>query len=270
MVQAQSQLDTAQRHLQSLSQVNQRESARGAAAQVNAAKARLDNAEVQLGYARVLSPISGIVADRMINPGEMAASGAPLMSIVDVSKVVARANIPVTEANSVTVGRPARIMGPDGDIAGIVKVVSPATSPNSTTVEVWIEMPNPGEKLKLGGAVRLAIIAETIRNTVIIPATALLNSDTGSPKVMIVDDKMVARERMVSLGVRQGDRVQVLSGVSQGERVVTSGGLGLEDKAKVVIDQPKNEDEEEDNADDNKDEAAPQKDAGKDAKGKAK
>jgi HlyD family secretion protein len=270
MVQAQSTFETAQRHLQSLNQVNQREAARGSAAQMNAAKARYDNAVVQLGYARVVSPISGVVADRMVYPGEMAASGAPLVSIVDISTVVARANIPVSEAASLTVGRPARITGPGGDVAGTVKVVSPSASPNSTTVEIWVDTPNPGEKLKPGGTVRLNIIAETIRNTVIIPATALLNSDTGSPKVMIIDDKMMARERMISLGVRQGDRVQILSGVAEGDKVVVSGGLGLEDKAKVIIDQPKNEDEDEDNADDSKDEAPAGKDQGKDAKGKAK
>ncbi len=266
MVQAQSALDTAQRHLQSLSQVNQPEAARGAAAQMNAAKARLDNATVQLGYARVLSPINGVIADRLVSPGEMASSGAPLVSIVDISQVVARANIPVADATAITVGRPVRIAGPNGDIAGTVKVVSPAATPNSTTLEVWVQIPNPEEKLKPGATVRMTIIAETLRNTLVIPVAALLNSDTGAPKVMVIDGKMTARERMVSLGVRQGDRVQILSGVQEGDKVVVSGGLGLEDKAKVVIDQPKAEDEDDD-ADDNKDEPAPAKD---DQKGKAK
>jgi RND family efflux transporter MFP subunit len=215
----------------------------------------------------VVSPINGVVADRMIYPGEMAASGTPLVSIVDVSQVVAHANIPVAEASAIIVGRPARITGPSGDIPGTVNVVSPATSPNSTTVEVWVQTPNPGEKLKPGATVHLAIIAETLRNTIVVPATALLNSDTGAPKVMTIDDKMMAHERMVSLGVRQGDRVQILSGVQEGDKVVVSGGLGLEDKAKVVIDAPKAEDEDEDNADDNKDESA-DKGAPKDTKGK--
>jgi hypothetical protein len=55
--------------------------------------------------------------------------------------------------------------------------------------------------------------------------------------------------------VRQGARVQVVSGLQEGEQVVTSGGLGLEDKAKVSIQQPKAEDEDEDNAADNPDDA---------------
>src|SRR6202023_2955148 len=120
-------------------------------------------------------------------------------------------------------------------------VVSPTANPNSTTLEGWVKTPNPGEKLKPGGTVRLSIIAETIQNTLVVPASALLNSDTGGPKVMVVGSDSVAHERMVAVGVRQGDRVQIISGVQEGEQVVTSGGLGLDDKAKVVIDQPKPE-----------------------------
>ena len=60
----------------------------------------------------------------------------------------------------------------------------------------------------------------------------------------------MAHERKVSVGVRQGDRVQIVSGVQEGDQVVTSGGLGLDDKAKVTIQQPKDEDEDEDDDDD--------------------
>jgi multidrug efflux pump subunit AcrA (membrane-fusion protein) len=246
MAQSQSQLETAQRHLQALSQVSQREAVRGAQAQMNAAKARYEGANVQLSYARVVSPINGVVADRPVYPGEMASSGSPLMSIVDISQVVARANIPVKDAEAIKVGRPARISGPDGDLPGNVTVVSPAVDPNTTTVEVWVQLANPGERLKPGDTVHLSIIAETVQNTIVVPATALLNSDTGTPKVMVITPDKVAHERMVSVGIRQGDRVQILGGVQEGEQVVVSGGLGLEDKARVEIEEPKAEDEDED------------------------
>ena len=246
MAQAQSQLETAQRHLEALSQVSQRESVRAAQAQMNAAKAHHDSATVQLSYARVESPIGGVVADRPVYPGEMAASGSPLVSIVDISQVVARANVPVKDAEAVKVGRPARISGPDGDLPGTVTVVSPSVDPSTTTVQVWVQLANPGERLKPGDTVRVAIIAETVQNTLVVPAAALLNSDTGTPKVMVITSDNIAHERMVSVGIRQGDRVQILGGVQEGEQVVVSGGLGLDDKAKVVIEQPKEEDEDED------------------------
>jgi HlyD family secretion protein len=249
MAQAQSQFDTAQRHLETLNQVSQREAIRGTEAQMNAAKAHYDNATVQLSYARLLSPIAGVVSDRPVYPGEMAASGAPLVSIVDISQVVARANVSVKQASSIKVGRPARVTGPDGDIAGTVTVVSPAVDPTTTTIQVWVQISNAGERLKPGGSVRVAIIAETIQNTIVVPSSALLNSDDGGSKVMVVDSGSVAHERKVQVGVRQGDRVQIVSGLQDKDQVVTSGGLGLEDKAKVAIQQPKEEDEDDDDDD---------------------
>ncbi len=252
LAQARGQLDTAQRHLQALNNVSQRETIRGAQAQMNAAKAHSDNAQVQLSYAQIRSPISGVVSDRSVYAGEMPASGTPIISIVDISQVVARANIPVKEASMMRVGRPARISGPEGDLAGKVTVVSPSVDLNTTTVEVWVQVANPGEKLKPGASVRVAIIADTIQNTIVIPATALLNADDGGQKVMVITSDSKAHERRVSVGIRQGARVQIVSGLQEGEQVVTSGGLGLEDKAKVSIQQPKAEDEDEDNADEEK------------------
>ncbi len=244
MVAAQSQFDTAQRHLDGFTRVSQRESIRSAEASMRAAKAHYDTAAAQVAYAQIRSPISGIVADRPLYPGEMPASGSPLLSIVDIHEIVARANLPVKDALAIAVGRPARIAGPDGDIPGTVTVVSPATDPNTTTVQVWVKAANPGDKLKPGGTARVSIIAETIQNTIVVRTEALLNADDGGLKVMVVDANNVARERRISVGVRQGPRVQILSGLQEGEKVITSGGLGLEDKAKVKIEQPKVEEEE--------------------------
>lgn len=243
MVQAQIQLSTAQRHLETLDSVSQREAIRSAEAQMNAAKAHMDSASVQLSYTQIRSPISGVVADRPVYPGEMAVPGTPLVSLVDISQLTARANVPVRDAAAIHVGRPARITGPEGDLAGKVTVVSPAVDPNTTTVEVWVQVPNAGEKLKPGATVRVSIIAETIQNTLVVPTTALLNSDEGGQKVIVIDKDSVAHERKINVGVRQGARVQILAGVNEGDRVVTSGGLGLEDDAKVSVETPKEDDD---------------------------
>ena len=269
MAQAQSLLETAQAQSRGVTQVSQRESQRSSEAQVNAAKAHFEAAEVQAGYAQVRSPISGVVADRSVYPGEMPAPGSSLLSIVDISKIVARLNVPVKEASAIQPGRPARIAGPDGDIAGTVTVVSPAVDPSTTTVEVWIQAQNPGEKLKPGGTVRVTIIAETLRDTVVVPTSALLNADDGGQKVMVISSDSVAHERRVAAGVRQGDRIQIVSGVQAGDQVVTSGGLGLEDKAKVAIQQPKAEDDDDDAAAANEEKPAG-KDDKKDGKGAKK
>lgn len=235
LAQAQATYDTAQRHLQTLNSVGQREQIRGAQAQVDAAKAHLENATAQLSYAKIETPISGVVSDRSAYPGEMPPSGTPMLSIVDISQVVARANIPIKDAAAIKVGRPATILGPDGDIAGKVTVVSPSANPATTTVEVWVQAPNPGEKLKPGATVHVSIKAETLQDVIIVPAAALLNSDTGTDKVMVVGDDKLAHERIISVGIRQGDNVQIVSGIQEGEKVIVSGGLGLDDKAKIKI-----------------------------------
>jgi RND family efflux transporter MFP subunit len=142
-------------------------------------------------------------------------------------------------------------------------------NPNTTTVEVWVQAANPGEKLKPGATVRVAIIAETIQDTIVVPAAALLNADDGGQKVMIVTPNSVARERRVAVGVRQGDRVQIISGLQDGDQVVVSGGLGLEDKAKVVIQQPKVEEEPTDEEKSDEKGAEKGADKSKDDKGKA-
>jgi len=251
MVQAQSQLETAQRHLQSVRQVTGSEQQKAAQAQVNAAKAHYDSAAVQVVFAEVRSPINGIVADRPLYPGDTAVAGAPIVSIVDISQVVARANIPVKEASSVRVGKPATITGPEGVLAGKVTVVSPAVDPSTTTVEVWVQAENPNEKMKPGETVRVSIRADLIQETLLVPASALLNSDEGGEKVMVVGKDSLARERKVTVGIREGNRVQILGGVNEGEKVITSGGLGLDDKAKVTI-KPKEDDDDDDEDDDKK------------------
>jgi len=250
MVQAQSQLDTAQRHLQSVQQVTGTEQLRAAQAQVNAAKAHYDSVAVQVVYAEVRSPIAGVVADRPIYPGDTAAPGAPIVSIVDISQVVARANVPVKEAASVKVGKQATITGPEGVLAGKVTVVSPAVDPNTTTVEIWVQAENPGEKMKPGGTVRVSIRADLITDTLLVPASALLNSDEGGEKVMVVGKDSKAHEHKVTVGIREGNRVQILGGVNEGDKVITSGGLGLDDKAKVTV--KSEEDDDDDDADDDK------------------
>lgn len=252
MVQAQSQLETSRRHLEAVQQVTSSEQVKAAQAQVNAARAHYDSLAAQVAFAEVRSPIAGIVSDRPVYPGDTPMPGMPIVAIVDISKVVARANIPVKEAASVQVGKPATITGPEGVLTGKVTVVSPAADPSTTTVQVWVEADNPGEKMKPGGTVHVSIRADLIKDTLLAPTAALLNSDEGGEKVMVVTQSgkdFIAHERKVTVGVREGNRVQILGGVQDGEKVITSGGLGVDDKAKVTIKSDEDEDEDDDDSD---------------------
>ncbi len=238
LAQAQAQYETAQQHLTSLETIGRTQQLKGAQAQMDAAKAHYASATAQVGYSEVRSPITGVISDRPLYVGEMASAGSALFSVVDISQVVARANVPVHEASDITVGRPANIIGPGAQLNGKVTVVSPAVDPNTTTVEIWVQAPNPGEKLKPGVTVQISINVGEIQNAVTVPTAALLSSDEGGEKVMIAEADGLAHESKVTTGVREGDNVQILSGVKPGEQVIVQGGLGLDDKSKITITKP--------------------------------
>ena len=234
--QAKSQFDTAQTHLTSVQAVGRVEDVKIVAAQVDSAKGKLAAAQAQLSYTEIYSPLSGIVAERPLFEGELAVPGMPLMTILDISSVIARVNVPQAQAGWVKVGQAARITSVDGvEAAGKVTTVSPAVDPQGTTLEVWVQAANPGEKLRPGGTVHVTINAETVRNAVVVPLTALLPSSEGGSSVFIVGQDMVAHEHKVQVGIRTSGQAQILSGLDEGTRVVIAGGLGLPDGAKVKL-----------------------------------
>jgi len=247
--QARAQLDTAQQHLTALEAVGRQEVVKNAAAQVEAARGHNQTVEAQVGYSEIRSPINGVVTDRPLYPGEMANAGMPLLTVMDVSSIVARVNLSQTQAKDVKVGNEATIAPADGSeaVTGKVTIVSPAVDPNSTTVQVWVQAVNPGERLRVGASVHVTIIAATINDAILVPATAILPSDEGGSIVVTVDETNTAHETNVQVGLREGDMVQVLyalqpdatiEGVQPGERVIISGGLGLDDNAKVRVLKP--------------------------------
>ncbi len=235
--QADGQYRAAEEHLKTLQSVSKEEQIRGVAAQVLSAKAHLDSQEIQVSYSRILSPISGVVADRPINAGEMANPGSPLLTVMNISRVIARVEIPQAEASAVKVGQTAALTQPDSkeEVEGKVTVVSPAADANTTTVQVWIQIDNPGERLKPGTAMHAAIATEVYKAATVVPVAAILPGEEGGTAVLTVSADSIAHKRAVTLGVREGNQVQILSGANPGEEVVVVGGMGLDDKTKVKV-----------------------------------
>ena len=236
-VQARSQYEVAAKHLDSLEKVGKDAETKQAQAQLEAAKARNQGAEVQLEYSRILSPIDGVITDRPLYAGEMTGPGTPLLTVMDISRVVARANVPAEQLAFLKVGNPATITAVDSsaELHGKVTVVSPALDPNSTTAEVWVEAQNPGEQFKPGSSVQVSILAETAEDAIVIPLAAILPTEEGGSIVLVVGSDSLAHERKIEIGIRETDRVQVLKGLEPGEQVIVVGGLGLEDGARVRI-----------------------------------
>ena len=253
-VQARNAYELAQKHLESQQNVGREQAVKGAAAQRDAAKAHLEGAEAQFSYSRVTSPISGVVTDRPIYTGEMASNSAPMITIMDLSQIVARAHVSQEEASQLKVGQQASLVVPDGGapLPGKVTVISPALDPVNTTVEVWIQAANTGDRLKPGTSIRVDVVTQNVPDALIIPENAVLTSASGNKSVMVIDSENKPHKKPVTLGVHDSGNIQVKEGLESGERVVTIGAYELakldEDvfaKTKVAIAPPK-EDEDDD------------------------
>lgn len=219
LTQAQNQLESAQKQYD----------LQAAEGQLNAAKGKAAGAEAQLAYSRITSPISGVVTDRPLFPGETPDPSKPLLTIMDMSRIVARAHIAQTEAARLKVGDNATISsaGTDEPLKGKVTLVSPALDPNSTTVEVWVEATNAGEKLKPGASAQVSIIASTIPHALVIPSAALLTESDGSTSVIVISADNKPKKQDVKVGIRGGDDAQITDGLKAGDRVATSGAFEL-------------------------------------------
>ena len=205
--------------------------------QYKAAQAKTTEAEVSVNYSKIVSPIDGVVTDRPVYPGEMASNSGPIITVMNLSQIVARAHIDQQQAAQLKVGDAATISvpGQPGALKGKVSLVSPALDPNSTTVEVWVQAPNPGERLKPGSSVQVQMVAQAIPHAIVIPAEALLTSPDGENTVIILDTDNKPHKKKVKVGIRDGGEVQVTDGLQGGERVVTVGAFALPQEDDPVL-----------------------------------
>ncbi len=237
ITQARNQYAIAKTHLEALNSITKQQELKAAAGQLESAKGKYLGAEAQLSYSEIRSPIDGVITDRPLYPGEMATAGTPLLTVMDTGAVIAKAHVPQADAALLKLGDKGTITVPgiDEPIEGKVTVVSPALDPNSTTVEIWLEAKNPKQQLKPGTSVQLTITLREIKDALVVPANAVITTQDGSSAVMLAGTDGRAHQKVVKVGVRQGDDVQILEGVTASDKVVTSGAYGLPDNTKIKI-----------------------------------
>jgi len=237
ITQARNQYAIAKKHLDALLAVGKQQELKAAAGTLQSAKGKYLGAQAQLGYSEIRSPISGFITDRPLYPGEMAAAGTPLLTVMDISSVIAKAHIPQDQATALKIGDQGTLTVPGiaEPINGKVTVVSPALDPNSTTVEVWFEAKNPKHELKPGTSVHLSMTAQTVKDALVIPGGAVLTGPDGTTTVMLAGSDGLAHQKAVKLGIRNADDVQVIEGLNEGDKVVSNGAYGLPDKTKIKI-----------------------------------
>jgi HlyD family secretion protein len=246
LVQTQATYDIAENHLEALRKVSQQATLQQAQGQLSSAKGKYLAAQAQASYSEIHSPISGVVTDRPLFPGETATTGSALITVMDTSSLLAKVHLSQTAAQRLSIGDKATVTipGMDAPVPANISLISPALDPGSTTVEVWLHVENKAGKFKAGTPVRTSITGRTVSKAIKIPLSAVLTAQDGSKSVMVIGPDSVAHKTAVELGINDAEDVQITKGLNGSETVITAGAYGLDDGTKVKVGKAGAEDDE--------------------------
>lgn len=207
-----------------------------ASASVSAAQAAGRAAEVAASFSSIVAPFDGLVTNRLLEPGNMASPGVPILTIETTDGFRLEVQIDAARAGSVRIGDTAAIEledhGVANTIAGSVVEVARAIDPAAHASVVKIQLP-------AGVAVRSGVFARArfesgMRKALAVPASAIVRRGQLS-LVFIVDTSRHARMRAVTAGALSGDSVEVLAGIQPGEAVIVNPPASLVDGAEVRV-----------------------------------
>jgi RND family efflux transporter MFP subunit len=206
-------------------------------AEVGALEAQVRLARKALADATVTSPIDGIVAERLVHPGETPGTGASLFSVVDLSTVEVRATVPADAVARLAPGQPVRLRV-DGygerAFAGTLARINPAALAGSRAIPVHVAVGNPDGALRGGMfASGEAIVAET-EAALAVPAAALRRDEAGG-FVLVVAGGLTERRGVERVRAWAGGDLVEVAGLRPGEVVVTAPLPGLRAGARVAL-----------------------------------
>ena len=191
-------------------------------------------ANLELSYANVVAPISGVVAQRSIKPGNFVQINTPIFRIVDISRLEATLNVPERELETLKAGLPVNLQVdalPGKTFKGTVDRVAPVVDSGSGTFRVVCAFQGGG--LQPGMFGRIQIDYDQRANALVVPRIALLD-DEGDPAVFAVRAGKAVRVP-VKLGYVDGAWAEVRSGIKLGEQVVVAGKTALRDGSVVQV-----------------------------------
>ncbi|TAE61786.1 MAG: efflux RND transporter periplasmic adaptor subunit [Nostocales cyanobacterium] len=199
---------------------------------VFAQKALVKAAKERLSYSRIISPITGVVAEKVTEPGNLLQPGSEVIKIADLSRIKVIVQVSELELSKIQVGQSVQVRldaFPDQTIMGRVARISPTADPRARLIPVEVVIPNSGGKIASGLLARVNFVTQTAPR-VVIAETAINSKENSeksdqmqSSKIFIVkeqDGKTTVQERPVTLGKKADDQVEILSGLQPGERYV--------------------------------------------------
>lgn len=202
---------------------------------LESARATYELAKLELSYTNIIAPISGVVAQRMVKPGNLIGLNAPVFRIVNNSHLEGVLNAPEREMSRLKPGLPLRMVVdavPGRIFEGKVDRVSPVMDSGSGTFRVVCAFDNAPE-LRPGMFGRIEVVYDQRQDALTVPRIALLE-DEGEPALYIVRGKN-AKRTTVKVGYSNGELAEILSGVKEGDMVVTAGKVAIRDGTEVQV-----------------------------------
>ncbi len=197
--------------------------------------ADLRSAEVAAGVAELRAPLSGIVAKRLLNPGDLADTTAPVLEIADTSELNLLANVSGEAGARIQAGQTARVTLADargrtwtGRVVSVGQI-----DPQTNLLAIRIAVPNPDGALKIGAFANARIVVAAKPLAVQVPASALLSRD-GKALVLVAGKDGKAHERPVEPGQEQGGQLEIKRGLQPGDVVIRANNYQLDDGAAIT------------------------------------
>ncbi len=215
-----------------------------ALAQLSVAEEELRQAQARLAKGNVNSPIDGIVALRDVNVGDLAsdaAAGKPIFRIVDNRLLNLTFSVSSAESAKIRQGQSLEFTvdsQPGKTFSGVIKYINPELSSADRSMKVIAEVRNDQEQLKGGLFAKGRIIAGKRSSVLQVPRSAVNSLDLTAKKgSLFVVENGVAKKRDIAIGVQNGERIEVASGLKTGEQYVVRGGFNLKDGDQVAVPQ---------------------------------
>lgn len=211
-----------------------------AKAQVAAAQEDVSHAGTRLEKALIRSPFDGVVAERLVNVGDLVGEMQKVVfRLVDNRLLELTVSVPSAQMAALRAGQDLRFSTdafPGREFRGKVTWINPSVNPGDRSVRVIAEVPNVPEVLKGGLFVKGRIVTGERRGIVMVPRSALFAWDPAERKgTVFVLDNNAARLRPVATGTVQGEKVEISSGLAPGEKVITRGAFLLSDGDAVNV-----------------------------------
>lgn len=204
-----------------------------ALAQLEAARAELTRAQLDLERREVRAPFDGALQERSVEPGDYVTPGDPLFTFLDDRTVIVAGDVSENDIDFLAVGMPASATLVDGTHhAGRIRYIAPLADQTTRTFAIELALDNPDERVPLGASAELVLALETVRAHPVSPALLALD-DAGALGVKVIDADNRVRFHHVQVVRAEPDTVWV-SGLPEQVRIVTVGAGFVGDGERVA------------------------------------